>query len=58
MIHKGNLVAWEKNGKLVSMACATRPTQNNITISYVYTPLTKEKRDMPLIVFQFSLNSY
>lgn len=44
MIHKGNLVAWEKNGKLVSMAYATRPTKNNITISYVYTPINERKK--------------
>jgi predicted GNAT family acetyltransferase len=44
MINKGNLVAWEVNGELVSMACSTRPTQNNITISYVYTPLSERKK--------------
>ncbi|TDL65071.1 GNAT family N-acetyltransferase [Rhodococcus qingshengii] len=44
MIHKGNLVAWEKYGKLVSMTYATRPTKNNITISYVYTPINERKK--------------
>lgn len=44
MINKGNLVAWEVNGELVSMAYATRPTQNNITISYVYTPISERKK--------------
>jgi uncharacterized protein len=44
LIEKGNLVGWEVNGELVSMACATRPTRNNITISFVYTPISKRKR--------------
>jgi uncharacterized protein len=38
MINTGNLVAWVVDCRMVSMAYATRPTQNNITISYVYTP--------------------
>lgn len=44
LINKENLVGWEINGKLVSMAYATRPTQNNITISYVYTPIEERKK--------------
>jgi uncharacterized protein len=44
LINKGNLVGWEINGDLVSMAYATRPTQNNITISYVYTPIEERKK--------------
>ncbi|CRK83371.1 GNAT family N-acetyltransferase [Neobacillus massiliamazoniensis] len=44
MINKGNFVAWVVNGELVSMAYATRPTQNNITISYVYTPISERKK--------------
>ncbi|MDM5327022.1 GNAT family N-acetyltransferase [Neobacillus sp. CF12] len=44
MIYKGNLVAWEMNGKLVSMAYAIRPTKRNITISYVYTPIAERKK--------------
>jgi uncharacterized protein len=44
LINKGNLVGWEINGELVSMAYATRPTQNNITISYVYTPIEKRNK--------------
>ncbi|KRF13497.1 GNAT family N-acetyltransferase [Paenibacillus sp. Soil787] len=43
MIDKGNLVAWEVNGELVSMAASIRPTPNNITISYVYTPISERK---------------
>jgi predicted GNAT family acetyltransferase len=44
LINKGNLVAWEMNGALVSMAYATRPTQHNITITYVYTPSNQRKK--------------
>ncbi|WP_152597367.1 GNAT family N-acetyltransferase [Neobacillus niacini] len=44
LIIKGNFVGWEINGELVSMAYATRPTQNNITISYVYTPIGERKK--------------
>ncbi|MDR7003078.1 GNAT family N-acetyltransferase [Neobacillus niacini] len=44
LIKKGNLVVWEINGGLVSMAYATRPTQSNITISYVYTPISERKK--------------
>jgi uncharacterized protein len=44
MINKENLVAWEVNGEMVSMAYATRPTQNNITISFVYTPISERKK--------------
>lgn len=44
MINIGSLVAWEVNGELVSMASSTRPTPNNITISYVYTPISERKR--------------
>jgi predicted GNAT family acetyltransferase len=44
MIDKGNLVAWEVKGEMVSMAASTRPTPNNITISYVYTPNSERKK--------------
>lgn len=44
MINKENLVALEVNGEFVSMAYATRPTKNNITISYVYTPISERKK--------------
>lgn len=44
MINTGNLVAWVVDGRVVSMAYATRPTQNNITISYVYTPINERKK--------------
>jgi uncharacterized protein len=44
LIDKGILFGWEVNGVLVSMACATRPTRNNMTISFVYTPISKRKK--------------
>lgn len=44
LINKGNLVAWEVSGELVSMAYATRPSQHNITITYVYTPSNQRKK--------------
>ncbi|PET66909.1 GNAT family N-acetyltransferase [Bacillus sp. AFS001701] len=44
MIKKEKLFAWEVNGELVSMACATRPTKNNITVSCVYTPVFERKK--------------
>lgn len=37
-IEEGGLFIWENNGTVVSMAAASRPTQNSITINYVYTP--------------------
>lgn len=44
MIKTGNAVAWEVNEELVSMANATRTTNNNITINYVYTPISERKK--------------
>jgi predicted GNAT family acetyltransferase len=44
IIEKGKLYAWEVDGVLVSMANATRPTKNNITISYVYTPFHQRNK--------------
>jgi uncharacterized protein len=43
MTKKGKLFALEVSGELVSMACATRPTKNNITVSCVYTPKNERK---------------
>ncbi|WP_141432530.1 GNAT family N-acetyltransferase [Bacillus sp. 03113] len=40
---KGRLYAWEKDGRIVSMANATRPTKTNITINYVFTPMAERK---------------
>ncbi|CAM4243594.1 acetyltransferase [Bacillus manliponensis] len=42
LIESHRLFGWRVNDELVSMAAVTRPTENNITVNYVYTP--KEKR--------------
>jgi predicted GNAT family acetyltransferase len=44
MINKGNLGVWEVNGEMVSMAASIRPTPTNITISYVYTPISERQK--------------
>ncbi|MFC5448501.1 GNAT family N-acetyltransferase [Paenibacillus aestuarii] len=44
LIQKGLLAGWEVDGKLVSMANGTRPTRTNVTISYVYTPVSERKK--------------
>ncbi|MGC9930985.1 GNAT family N-acetyltransferase [Priestia aryabhattai] len=38
------LFLWEANGKYVSIANATRPTDHNITINFVYTPQKERKK--------------
>ena len=38
LIQGGKLAGWEVDHQLVSMANASRPTKNNITINFVYTP--------------------
>lgn len=42
-IENNELYIWEREGKLVSMAGVARPTQNGITINYVYTPIQLRK---------------
>ncbi|WEG10833.1 GNAT family N-acetyltransferase [Pullulanibacillus sp. KACC 23026] len=37
-INEPDLYVWENNGRVVSMASGSRPTENGITISLVYTP--------------------
>lgn len=44
LIEIGRLMGWEVNGELVSMSNATRPTNNNININYVFTPVNKRKK--------------
>ncbi|WP_173192407.1 GNAT family N-acetyltransferase [Paenibacillus alginolyticus] len=44
MINKGSLAVWEVNGEMVSMASSIRPTPNNISISYVYTPINERNK--------------
>ncbi|WP_400247729.1 GNAT family N-acetyltransferase [Niallia sp. JL1B1071] len=38
IIQSGKLAGWEVDNQLVSMANASRPTKNNITVNFVYTP--------------------
>lgn len=44
LIQKGSLMAWEIEGEMVSMANATRPTERNITVNFVYTPIKHRKK--------------
>lgn len=41
LIESHRLFGWKVNGELVSMAAVARPTENNITVNYVYTPSEK-----------------
>ena len=50
LITNHRLFGLEIDGKLVSVAAKTRPTKNNITINFVYTPKEERKRDTHLIV--------
>ncbi|MDH4421960.1 GNAT family N-acetyltransferase [Bacillus cereus] len=43
LINNSRLFGLEVDGKLVSVAAKTRPTNNNITVNFVYTP--KEARE-------------
>jgi len=44
MIQKKNAYLWLVDGKIVSMANASRPTENGVSISGVYTPPDKRKK--------------
>lgn len=44
LIENNRLAFWEVDNKVVSMANASRPTKNNITINFVYTPQEFRKR--------------
>lgn len=44
LIRKGRLMGWEIGGEIVSMANATRPTERNITVNFVYTPIKHRKK--------------
>lgn len=43
-VKNGNLVVWEVDGEFVSMANAGRPTESNITINFVYTPISQRNK--------------
>ena len=44
LIRRGKLMGWEIEGEVVSMANATRPTETNITVNFVYTPIKHRKK--------------
>ena len=44
LITNHRLFGLEIDGKLVSVAAKTRPTKNNITINFVYTPKEERKK--------------
>lgn len=50
LITTNRLFGLEVGGKLVSVAAKTRPTTNNITVNFVYTPKEERKKDMHLFV--------
>ncbi|MBS8266450.1 GNAT family N-acetyltransferase [Mesobacillus boroniphilus] len=44
LIQKGRLWGWEIEGEIVSMANASRPTERNINVNFVYTPIEYRKK--------------
>jgi len=44
MVNQGTCYVWEDGGSVVSMANKTRPTENGITINFVYTPPTHQRK--------------
>ncbi|MFD2443736.1 GNAT family N-acetyltransferase [Bacillus sp. CGMCC 1.16607] len=44
ILERGRIYGWEVDGELVSMANASRPTSSNITVNFVYTPLSERKK--------------
>lgn len=44
LITTNRLFGLEVGGKLVSVAAKTRPTTNNITVNFVYTPKEERKK--------------
>ncbi|MCJ8006542.1 GNAT family N-acetyltransferase [Lederbergia wuyishanensis] len=44
LIQRARLYAWVNEDKLVTMASVSRPTKNNICISYVFTPIENRKK--------------
>lgn len=43
LIKRGRVYGWEVDGEIVSMANASRPTKSNITVNFVFTPLSERK---------------
>jgi uncharacterized protein len=44
LIERGRVFGWEVDGEIVSMANASRPTKSNITVNFVFTPLSERKK--------------
>lgn len=44
LIERGRVYGWEVDGEIVSMANASRPTKSNITVNFVFTPLSERKK--------------
>ncbi len=44
LINQKKIFILEKEGRIVSMAAATRPTKNNITVNFVFTPMNERKK--------------
>jgi uncharacterized protein len=44
LIERGRVYGWEVEGEIVSMANASRPTKTNITVNFVFTPLSERKK--------------
>jgi len=44
LIRKGKLMGWEIEGEIVSMANATRPTERNINVNFVFTPIKHRQK--------------
>jgi predicted GNAT family acetyltransferase len=44
LIERGRVYGWEVDGEIVSMANASRPTKTNITVNFVFTPLSERKK--------------
>jgi uncharacterized protein len=44
LIERGRVFGWEVDGEIVSMANASRPTKTNITVNFVYTPISERKK--------------
>jgi predicted GNAT family acetyltransferase len=44
LIERGRVYGWEVDGEIGSMANASRPTKTNITVNFVFTPLSERKK--------------
>jgi uncharacterized protein len=44
LIERGRVYGWEVDEEIVSMANASRPTKTNITVNFVFTPLSERKK--------------